>query len=104
MNQTLLALKVDVDTFVGTRNGVQALLAIMDRFGIKATFYFSLGPDNSGKAIRRIFTKKGFLQKMLRTRAPSIYGPKTLLYGTLLPAPLIGAKLPEVIRSVAGAG
>ena len=104
MNQPLLALKVDVDTFIGTRDGVPALLATMDRFGIRATFYFSLGPDNSGKAIRRIFTKKGFLKKMLRTRAPSIYGPKTLMYGTLLPAPLIGARLPDVIRSVATAG
>lgn len=104
MSQSQIALKVDVDTFVGTRDGVPGLMAILDRFGIKATFYFSLGPDNSGKAIRRIFTKKGFLKKMLRTRAPSIYGPMTLLYGTLLPAPLIGAKLPEVIHSVATAG
>jgi peptidoglycan/xylan/chitin deacetylase (PgdA/CDA1 family) len=104
MTQSYIALKIDVDTFIGTRDGVPGLVATLNRFDIRATFYFSLGPDNSGKAIRRIFTKKGFLMKMLRTRAPSIYGPKTLLYGTLLPAPMIGAKLASTIKSVATAG
>ena len=69
MDRPTIALKVDVDTYVGTRDGVPHLLEILERFGIKATFYFSMGPDNSGKAIRRIFTRKGFLKKMLRTRA-----------------------------------
>jgi len=101
--QTIIALKVDVDTFEGTRDGVPQLLEILDRFGIKATFYFSLGPDNSGKAIRRIF-HKGFLKKMLRTRAPSMYGLRTMLYGTLLPAPFIGRQLPDVLLSIREAG
>jgi len=82
---------------------VPQLLEILDRFGIKATFYFSLGPDNSGKAIRRIF-HKGFLKKMLRTRAPSMYGLRTMLYGTLLPAPFIGRQLPDVLLSIREAG
>ncbi|HIJ86706.1 MAG TPA: 4-deoxy-4-formamido-L-arabinose-phosphoundecaprenol deformylase [Desulfuromonadales bacterium] len=98
-----VALKVDVDTFVGTRDGIPNLLRILLQFGIRATFYFSLGPDNSGKAIRRIF-HRGFLSKMLRTRAPSMYGVRTLLYGTLLPAPMIGEGLPDVMRSVQLAG
>ena len=100
----VIALKVDVDTYIGTRDGVPALIDLFQRFGIKATFYFSLGPDNSGKAIRRIFTKKGFLAKMIRTRAPSVYGLRTLLYGTLLPPPLIGVRCAEVIRSTEAAG
>jgi peptidoglycan/xylan/chitin deacetylase (PgdA/CDA1 family) len=95
--QPVIALKVDVDTYVGTRDGVPRLLEIFDRFGIKATFYFSMGPDNSGKTIRRIF-RKGFLRKQLRTGAPSAYGLKTLLYGTLLPAPMIAASFPKLIR------
>ncbi len=94
----VIALKVDVDTFIGTRDGVPALLDLFRRFGIRGTFYFSLGPDNSGKAIRRIFTRKGFLAKMIRTRAPSVYGLRTLLYGTLLPPPMIGARSGEIIR------
>ncbi len=101
--QSIIALKIDVDTFVGTRDGVPQLLEIFDRFGIKATFYFSLGPDNSGKAIRRIF-RKGFLKKMLRTRAPSMYGVRTMLYGTLLPAPFIGKQLKDLILNVKKAG
>jgi len=101
--QPTIALKVDVDTYVGTRDGVPQLLETLERFGIKATFYFSLGPDNSGKAVRRIF-RKGFLKKMIRTRAPSMYGLRTMLYGTLLPAPLIGEGLAEVLQSVKKAG
>lgn len=98
-----VALKVDVDTLVGSLEGIPALLDIFKQFDIHATFYFSLGPDNSGKAIRRI-VKKGFLQKMLRTKAPSMYGIRTMLYGTLLPAPDIGMMAKEQIRSVAAAG
>jgi peptidoglycan/xylan/chitin deacetylase (PgdA/CDA1 family) len=97
MKQPVIALKVDVDTYAGTRDGVPHLLEIFDRFGIKATFYFSMGPDNSGKTIRRIF-KKGFLAKQFRTGAPSAYGLKTLLYGTLLPAPMIAASFPDILR------
>ena len=104
MDRPTIALKVDVDTYVGTREGVPRLLEIMERYGIRATFYFSMGPDNSGKAIRRIFTRKGFLKKMLRTRAPSVYGLKTLLYGTLLPAPMIAESFPEVLKKTEALG
>ena len=104
MDRPTIALKVDVDTYVGTREGVPRLLEIMERYGIRATFYFSMGPDNSGKAIRRIFTRKGFLKKMLRTRAPSVYGLKTLLYGTLLPAPMIAESYPEIMKKTEALG
>jgi peptidoglycan/xylan/chitin deacetylase (PgdA/CDA1 family) len=104
MMSSILALKVDVDTYAGTRDGVPRLLAILGSYGIHATFYFSMGPDNSGKAIRRIFTRKGFLKKMLRTKAPSTYGLRTLLYGTLLPAPRIAASFPDILRITAQAG
>ncbi|HEX8961071.1 MAG TPA: 4-deoxy-4-formamido-L-arabinose-phosphoundecaprenol deformylase [Geobacteraceae bacterium] len=98
MDQPTIALKVDVDTYIGTRDGVPRLLEILEHYDIRATFYFSMGPDNSGKAIRRIFTRKGFLKKMLRTKAPSAYGIKTMLYGTVLPAPMIAASFPETLR------
>jgi undecaprenyl phosphate-alpha-L-ara4FN deformylase len=104
MKTPSIALKVDVDTYSGTRDGVPRLLEILDSFGIKATFYFSMGPDNSGKAIRRIFTRKGFLKKMIRTKAPSMYGIRTLLYGTILPAPQIAESLPAVLQRVSSQG
>lgn len=99
-----LALKVDCDTFQGTRTGLPNLLRLFDRFHIRATFFFTLGPDRSGRAIARVFTRKGFLTKMLRSRALSMYGPRTALYGTLLPAPMIGRRLAPLIRSVGEAG
>lgn len=98
MMKPTLALKVDVDTYAGTRDGVPRLLEILASFGIRATFYFSMGPDNSGKAIRRVFTRKGFFGKMLRTKAPSMYGIRTLLYGTLLPAPQIAKSFPSILK------
>ena len=104
MDRAVVALKVDVDTYAGTRDGVPRLLEILERFGIRATFYFSMGPDNSGKAIRRIFTRKGFLAKMLRTKAPAAYGLKTMLYGTLLPPPQIAASFPGILRNTELAG
>lgn len=99
-----VALKVDCDTFQGTKTGIPNLLRLFDRIGIKASFFFTLGPDCSGRAIRRVFTQKGFLKKMLRSNAVSMYGPKTLLYGTILPAPHIGKRLKATIKSVAEAG
>jgi undecaprenyl phosphate-alpha-L-ara4FN deformylase len=93
-----VALKVDCDTEEGTRAGVPRLVEILGARGIRATFFFTLGPDRSGVAVKRIFTKKGFLKKMLRTRAPSLYGWRTMLSGTLLPAPMIGVRAAEAMR------
>lgn len=104
MSPPTIALKIDVASYVGTRDGVPRLLEILERFGIHATFYFSMGPDNSGKAIRRIFTRKGFLGKMLRSSAHSGCGLKTLLYGTLLPPPQIAASFPEILRRTEAMG
>ena len=86
-----VALKVDCDTYIGTREGIPALLDVFARRGIRATFFFTLGPDRSGVAVRRFFTRKGFLKKMWKSRAGSLYGFPTVVYGTLLPAPRIGA-------------
>jgi peptidoglycan/xylan/chitin deacetylase (PgdA/CDA1 family) len=99
-----VALKVDCDTFEGTKNGLPNLIRLFDELKIRATFLFTLGPDTSGRAIFRVFTQKGFLKKMLRSNAAALYGPKTMLYGTLLPSPLIGKKLTADIRAVKEAG
>jgi len=98
-----LAVKVDVDTLRGYREGVPNLLDLFKKHGIKASIFFSFGPDNSGKAIRRIF-RPGFISKMMRTKAPSTYGLKTLMYGTLLPAPLIVPSAPDVFKRAVDEG
>ena len=99
-----LGIKIDVDTLAGFKKGVPALLEVLGERGIKASFYVSLGPDNSGRAVFRVFRQRGFLEKMLRTRAPSVYGFPTMLYGTLLPAPMIGAAAPGVLPRLRTAG
>jgi len=86
-----LVLKVDVDTYRGTLEGVPRLLDLFAKEGIRATFLFSLGPDNTGKAVKRVF-RKGFVKKVLSASPAASYGFATMLYGTLLPAPDIGAK------------
>ncbi len=98
-----VALKVDVDTFLGTLNGVPALLGLFARFDVKATFLFSVGPDNTGRAIRRVF-RKGFLQKVGRTSVVSHYGLRTLMNGVLKPGPHIGKRAGHIMRQVAAAG
>jgi len=98
-----LALKIDVDTYRGTREGVPRLVEILQRYNAQATFFFSLGPDHTGRAIKRVF-RPGFLGKVSRTSVVEHYGIKTLLYGTLLPAPDIGKKCADILRMVRAAG
>lgn len=98
-----LALKVDVDTDRGTRIGVPNLLADCRAAGAPACFLFSLGPDQTGRAITRIF-RPGFFKKVSRTSVVQIYGVRTLLNGTLLPAPHIGRRNTAVMRAVRDAG
>ena len=99
-----VALKVDCDTYVGTREGVPRLLELFAARGIRATFFFSYGPDRSGVAVKRVFTKRGFLKKMLRSRAASLYGFPTVLYGTFLASPMIGERCAGQMRAAARAG
>jgi undecaprenyl phosphate-alpha-L-ara4FN deformylase len=79
-------------------------MEVLEDHGVKASFFLSLGPDNSGRALLRIFRQQGFLEKMWRTRAPALYGFKTMCYGTLLPAPLIGPAAPHLLPRLAAAG
>jgi undecaprenyl phosphate-alpha-L-ara4FN deformylase len=52
-----IGLKVDVDTLRGTREGVPRIAALFKRHAVGATFYFSVGPDHTGRAMRRVFRK-----------------------------------------------
>ncbi len=98
-----VALKVDVDTLHGTLEGVPRLLRLFDTYQVRATFLFSLGPDHSGRVLRRVL-RPGFLREGRRTSAIRPYDLKTLLYGTLLPGPDIGRRGRAVMRSCAEAG
>lgn len=98
-----LALKVDVDTYRGTREGVPRLVEMLAKAGAGATFLFSLGPDHTGRAIRRAL-RPGFMSKVSRTSVVAHYGVRTLLYGTLLPGPDIGRACAAEMRAVRDAG
>ena len=98
-----LALKIDVDTYRGTRNGVPRLVELLEKHDAGATFLFSLGPDHTGRAIKRVF-RRGFMSKVRRTSVVSHYGVTTLLYGTVLPGPDIGRRCADIMRKVRDEG
>lgn len=91
---TTLGIKVDVDTYRGMEEGVPRLADVLAGRGIRATFFISMGPDNSGRAVLRFFTRRGFLKKMLRSNAVGMYGFRTALSGTLLPSRPIARSFP----------
>jgi undecaprenyl phosphate-alpha-L-ara4FN deformylase len=98
-----LGLRVDVDTHEGMRDGVPRLCEIFAEAGVHATFYLSMGPDRSGLALLNAF-RPGFLRKMRRTGAARVYGWRTILSGTLLPARPIATAFPGIARGVRDAG
>ncbi len=98
-----LGLRIDVDTFRGTRDGVPELCRILSDRNIKATFFFTVGPDNMGRHLFRLL-RPTFLRKMLRTRAGNLYGWSILLRGTLWPGPRIGKRLSSTIRLASDQG
>ncbi len=100
----VLGLRIDVDTHEGMRDGVPRLLEVLRSAGVKGSFYFAMGPDRSGLAILNVFTRPGFLAKMLRSGAPKVYSTRTMLSGTLLPARPVAAAFPEIARRVEAEG
>ena len=103
MSNIKLAVKIDVDTDRGTRIGVPNLLKLFAALNIPATFLFSLGPDNTGRAIKRIF-RPGFLKKVSRSSVIRMYGLRTLMNGVLWPGPHIGKRHEAILRAAHQAG
>ena len=85
-----IALRIEVATLRGTKQGVPQLAAILKEHHAGATFLFNLGPDRTGRAL-------GSLPRVPRLKC---YGLASLLSGTLLPAPDVGLRCAEVMRSV----
>ncbi len=89
-----LALKIEVETFRGTRDGVPKLVELLKRHEANATFFFTVGHDRSGRGVF----------KLPRVSRVEHYGLTTLLYGTLLPSPDIGSSCSAIMRDVRDEG
>ena len=86
-----IALKIDVDTYPGARTGAPALAELLQHHDAQATFFFSLGPDQSGRDSSAESLKFGL-------------GLPSRLYGRALPAPNIGARCRVILKSIGDAG
>jgi undecaprenyl phosphate-alpha-L-ara4FN deformylase len=82
---------------------VPNLLKVLAEQRVLGTFFFSVGPDNMGRHIWRLFRPE-FLRKMWRTKASKLYGWDILLKGTLWRGPLIGKKLSHVLKATVSEG
>lgn len=99
-----IGLKVDVDTYDGTRKGVPVLLSLLRKHGIRASFFVPMGKDHTGWTAKRVFTRKGFLKKAGRVGVLETYGLKTLMYGLLLPGPEIARKATPILKQIVAEG
>ncbi len=97
-----LALKIDVTTLRGMRDGVPALVDILERHQALATFFFCVGPDHSGRAFGRNPPPgkvTGGASRRFRTPGIGKY-----VYGTLWPGPELGRRFADRMRAVRNAG
>lgn len=97
-----IAIRVDIDTFHGLRKGVPSLLAVFKELGVKATFFCVMGPDQMGRHAFR-FRKKNYLKRIIKVNPFKLiksYGISPFLYGTFLPAPMIGGGNPKYLNNI----
>jgi len=99
-----IGIKVDVDTHMGMQKGVPVLMEIFRAFNIKASFFIPMGPDNTGRTVKRIWTRRGFLKKAGRVNVLQTYGIKTFLYGILLKGPEIAREGSHIIKKLIAEG
>ncbi|UCD68766.1 MAG: 4-deoxy-4-formamido-L-arabinose-phosphoundecaprenol deformylase [Betaproteobacteria bacterium] len=98
-----LAIKIDVDGIRPALVGAPRLAHALKTAAAGASFFFSLGPDRSGRRLGRLF-HRGMLRHLWRTRSIRDYGLRTYLYGSLLSAPDLGVKAAATLCAIHEAG
>lgn len=86
-----IALKIDADTYHGTRSGVPVLLEALQRHGVSGSFFFSLGPDQSGTEKRH-------------SSLSQHYDLSTRLFGRILPSPTIANRCADLMKQTQDLG
>ena len=98
-----LAIRIEVDNLRPLTVGVPRLVSALEAQAAGATFLFSVGPDRSGRHLFHL-TRKGNAARFWRTRKVRDFGVLTWMRGTLLPAPDLGKRGAELMRSVRDSG
>jgi undecaprenyl phosphate-alpha-L-ara4FN deformylase len=101
-----LALRVDIDTYWGCRDGVPRLARALDRLGVRASFFAVAGRDTSGRHVERL-KQPGYLRRLravgvVRTLRRLRF--RSLLYGLVLPGPLVAGGNAALLRALATGG
>lgn len=86
-----IALKIDVDTLRGAMEGVPKLLELLDTYQVKASFFFSVGPDDSLGGVSRILGN-------FRELGTGAFSGKGLLQGPMI-AGKAAASMQAVVKS-----
>jgi len=84
-----LLIRVDLCTMSDFSEGLSNILTILADFGIKATFFAAMGPDNLGRVgISRLFNKK-FIKQVYYLNPIKTYGFKNLMSGLIINGPIL---------------
>lgn len=90
-----ISLKVDVEDSCGFREGLPAILNLLEQYQVKATFFFSTGYDNTGLKIRNLF------QPRILTRQLPVLQKA---YGLFLPPVSLSKKFKSLMQDCVAAG